>query len=450
MNKVFALPGALITIGIVIIAALAYQHSDTNSTQTAKNLEDIKIESTEIVPTTDTKEIAPKGDKQILTTTEPTPTKNIFTTPLLQKEDGIAGDPNRPGWEILSEKERAKLPTCGSTLMTVSPVPISSITSIEPIGSANPPEHTLASISSDTYIGVTGQGTTETTPLVASGDMWIILINPRYGGVTQDPEDHVIIYAFCKDVYGIVDHVKSFSPEMLALINAYPCPYKSTNSGGGSCPSLLMAPVKAGTPLCTVGRMQGNFNFGTWDLRITHTFANLSRHGFRTKHSSCPFDYFASPLKEELMKKIEKSANGMCGSVEHDVLGTLAGDWFIGNASPTRPTDWGKLLYFGPNNRLAGQSVISISGIIVPQPTKWIFEAVSTGSTNRKFEDVHPRAIYCYDNDGNHEYKNLERGTLSGRFLVDLTSATELKIEHQEGLCQNGTLEFEYPTTYIR
>src|SRR3989344_5528259 len=255
------------------------------------------------------------------------------------EKQSIASSSERPGWEILSEKERAELPECGKTLMTVSPVPIDSITGIEPIGSSNPPEHTLASISSDTYIGVTGQGTTKTTPLVAPGDMWIILINPRYG-ITQDPEDHVIKYAFCKDVYGVVDHVKSFSPEMKKLVDSYRCSYGGT-PGDDRCPIMLLTPVKAGTPLGTVGRMQGNFNFGTWDLRVTHRFVSPSRHGFLTKHATCPFDYFAAPLKAELMAKLDGPS---CGSVEHDVKGTLAGDWFIGDASPTRHADWGKLL----------------------------------------------------------------------------------------------------------
>ncbi|MDP2630620.1 MAG: hypothetical protein Q8P56_04385 [Candidatus Uhrbacteria bacterium] len=445
MNKIFVLPGALVVIGIVIIASLTYQNRNTTPPQVVKN-----FGNTDIPKLSDVQGSAPKQNaEQSPTAIENSFSKETVTVPLLQKKNNLAGDINRPGWEILSEKERATLPACGSILMTVSPVPLESITVIEPIGSANPPEHTLASISSDTYIGVVGQGTTETTPLVAPGDMWIILINPRYG-VTQDPEDHVIKYAFCKDVYGIVDHVKSFSAEMQVLIDAYPCPYRSADSGNGSCPSLLMAPVKAGTPLGTVGRMQGNFNFGTWDLRVTHTFANISRHGFQTKHSTCPFNYFASPLKEKLIEKIEKTASGACGSVEHDVPGTLAGDWFIGDASPTRHTDWGKLLYFGPNNRFAGLSVISISGIVVPQPTKWVFETVPTGNTNRTFEDVRPGSLYCYDNNGNHPYRNYEKGVLSGRFLVELTSATELKIEHQEGPCQSETLQFKNPTTYIR
>ena len=365
------------------------------------------------------------------------------------EKQSIASSSERPGWEILSEKERAELPECGKTLMTVSPVPIDSITGIEPIGSSNPPEHTLASISSDTYIGVTGQGTTKTTPLVAPGDMWIILINPRYG-ITQDPEDHVIKYAFCKDVYGVVDHVKSLSPEMQALVDSRGCAYPGGSIKDNTCPILLMEPIKAGTPLGTVGRLQGNFNFGTWDLRVTHTFANASRHGHLTKHSTCPFDYFSSPLKETLIGKLDSKIGGSCGSVEYDVPGTLMGDWFIGDASPTRHADWSKLLYFGPNNRDLEQSVISVSGIIVSQPTKWVFEPLSSGTINRKFKDVTPDVVYCYDNNGSSPLRNYGKGIISGRFILKLTSNTELMIEYQNELCQGTEWKFKNPTVYIR
>ncbi|MDO8492993.1 MAG: hypothetical protein Q7S19_00390 [bacterium] len=355
----------------------------------------------------------------------------------------------RLGWEILSDEERALLPDCENVLMKTSPVPLDSIVGIEPIGSANPPEHTLASISSDTYIAVNGQGTTQTTPLVAPGDMWIILITPRYGA-TQDPEDHTIKYAFCKDVFGVVDHIKGFSPVLKKIVDEYKCPNSSDSPGSNNCPVMVLNKIVEGTPLGTVGRMQGNFNFGTWDLRVTHSFISPSRHGFLTKHSTCPYNYFSSPLREQLLAKLEPTAKGNCGTVEHDITGTLQGDWFIGNASPMRPADWGKLLHFGLNNRFSGESVISTSGMFVSQPTKWIFTANSLGNINRKFNEVVPGSTYCYDNDGNHQYRNNERGITSGRIIVQLTSASELQIEHQDGSCSVGNWEFKNSTHYQR
>ena len=357
----------------------------------------------------------------------------------------------RPGWEILTEKEKAQLPECKNPLLTLSPVPLDSITAIEPIGSSNPPEHTLASISSDTYIAVTGQGTTQTTPLVAPGDMWIILIQPRYG-VTQDPEDHVIKYAFCKNVYGVVDHVKSFSSEMKALVDAYTCPNSRSKPGDSDCPVLLLEPIKAGTPLGTVGRLQGNFNFGTWDLRVTHNFISPKRHGQLSLHSTCPFNYYSSPLRETLLGKLEmEGKDGSCGTVLYDIPGTLQGDWFVGDAVIFRYADWPKLLFFGTDNRFPSQSVIAASGMFISKPTKWLFAAQSSGKTNRRFDQVTADgSLYCYDNNGVHPYKNYEKGVVSGRIIVQLTSATELKIEYREGLCSDPYWQFSNPTIYTR
>lgn len=433
----------LVLLGVLIAGAVAFvTHEPDDATEQVETAAQTAPESP--AP----REAETKADNK--TATNPAPASDTTPAPRAPSQTSnprySSASEQRPGWEILTEKERAQLPECGEVLMTTPPVAMNSITTIEPIGSANPPEHTLASISTDTYISVPGQGTSATTPLVAPGDLWIIFIQPRYG-VTQDPEDHVIKYAFCKDVYGVVDHVKSFSSELQKLIDSYQCSYGST-PGDNRCPITLLEPVKAGTPLGTVGRMQGNFNFGTWDLRVTRRFVSPSRHGFLTKHATCPFDYFAAPLKAELMAKLDGPS---CGSVEHDVAGTLAGDWFIGDASPTRPADWGKLLYFGPSNRFADQSVISASGVFISQPTKWLFSASTAGKVNRKFADVTADGtIYCYDNDGNHPQKNYEKGVRTGRILVRLTSATELTVEHQEGLCGSGNWAFETPTVYIR
>ena len=150
------------------------------------------------------------------------------------------------------------------------------------------------------------------------------------------------------------------------------------------------------------------------------------------------------------MAKLEKTAAGACGTVEHDVAGTLAGDWFVGDATPMRHEDWGKMLHFGSSNMLSGQSVISISGMFVEQPTKWVFTANAFGDINREFKEVTPGSIYCYDNDGNHQHRNYERGVRSGKIIVQMTSATELQIEHQDGLCQGTNWGFKKSTRYQR
>ncbi|MBI4018858.1 MAG: hypothetical protein HY364_01225 [Candidatus Aenigmarchaeota archaeon] len=350
----------------------------------------------------------------------------------------------RPSYEILTSSEKALLPDCDDVFFTRSPVDIEEITTIEPIGSTSPPEHAAASSSTDTYIAVDTQGTEKTVSLYAPGDIWITLIQPRYG-VTSDPEDHVIHYALCKDVFGIVDHVKSFSPEMRDLIRNYECKYGGT-PGDNQCPILLLKPVKAGTVLGTVGRMQGNFNFGTWDLRHNNNFINPQRYGIKSLHSTCPFDYYSSPVKEQLTALIERQDKN-CGTVMHDIFGTPQGEWFHGDSGNRMHGDWVNHLYLGYDNRFPEAAVISVGGVI-SEPLKWMFVPESTGTRNVGFQHITHGNIFCYENDRNGLYWNYEKGP-TGKILIQLVDPYTLNIEHQSGTC-SGTYSFVSPSVYNR
>lgn len=347
-------------------------------------------------------------------------------------------------FETPSKSEIEQLPECSEVLLTQSPVDINSITAIEPIGSSNPPEHTLPSMSTDVYIFVNTRETEKTVPLYAPGNMWLISITPRYGA-TQDPEDHVIQYAFCKDVYGIVDHVKSFSPEIKEIINNFECKYGGV-PGDNKCPILLFEPIKAGTLLGTVGRLQGNFNFGTWDLRHNNSFIAPEKYNVRALHSTCPFDYYSAELKGQLMNLIDRS-DKKCGTVEYDIPGTLQGEWFYGNAGNNMPGDWVNHLFFGYSNNIPEAAVISVGGVFL-EPTRWMFKPKLTGTKNLAFQYATDDKIYCYENDGNSEYRSYEKG-VTGKILVQMTDPMKLKIEHKSGACSEDE-SFVNPTVYNR
>lgn len=351
---------------------------------------------------------------------------------------------HRETYELLTESERAKLPKCSDQMLTKSPVDIDRIVSIEPIGSVSPPEHTLPSSSTDTYVAVDTRGTTKTVPLYAPGDMWITVIQPRYG-VTSDPEDHVIHYALCRDVFGIVDHVKGFSQELERIVKNYECAYGGT-PGDSKCPILLLEPVKAGTLLGTVGRMQGNFNFGTWDLRHKNNFINPNRYGIKSLHSTCPFDYYAPPLKEKLTSLLDRK-DKKCGTVEHDILGTAQGEWFYGDGGNRMHGDWIHHLYLGYDNRFPEAAVISVGGVI-SAPLKWLFIPQKDGTKNVGFQYIKDERVFCYENSGASPYWNYEKGP-KGKILIQLTGINSLKIEYMAGTCSTSE-SFTNPTPYKR
>lgn len=349
----------------------------------------------------------------------------------------------REGYESISPKERAILPDCKEGMLTVAPTNMENIVSIEPRGSTTPPEHTLASSSTDTYLAVDTRETTKTVPLYAPGDIWIFFIQPRTG-VTADPEDDVIYYAMCKDVFGVFDHVKDLSAEVRKIVDEYNCPYGG-NPGDSKCPVQVFEPVKAGTHLGVIGRLQGNANFGTWDLRHTNYFVNPDRYGTRSLHSTCPLDYYSEPLRSQLTQYLDRSDKS-CGTVEYDVAGTLQGEWFYGDATNFMgPSDWPNQLFLGYSNRLPEVGVVSIGGV-VSEPLKWMFNPTNSGMTNVDFNLVRDDRVYCYESDGN--YKVYEKGP-SGKVLIKLANPQELQIEYREGSCSTQE-SLNNPVTYSR
>jgi hypothetical protein len=117
-----------------------------------------------------------------------------------------------------------------------------------------------------------------------------------------------------------------------------------------------------------------------------------------------------------------------------DVPGTLQGNWFLDEALSS---EWSRHLAFVYSNGDPSVAVISIEGGF-SAPIKWEFVPEESGLSNRKFSDVTAdESIYCYD-----------RGQ-PGRVLVQLTSDTGLRIEHQGGSC-TGAMELTNPAFYGR
>lgn len=352
---------------------------------------------------------------------------------------------SRQTFELVSEVERAQLPDCDETFFSYAPSPVEDIMAIEPIGSVTPPEHALASSSTDTYVAVAMQNASEELfDLVAPADIWITFIQPRFG-VTQDPQDHVIHFALCKEVFGIFDHVKQFSPKMLEIIEKTNCPHGGT-PGSYQCPVMVLEKVNAGEVLGKVGRLQGNYNFGTWDLRVLHKYPTPQKYGVRSIHSTCPLDYYKEPLKNQLYALLDGDF-GDCGTVDSYVKDSLRGEWFFENATNKMAFDWFKQLYFGPSNKFSSKQVISVGGVI-SEPLKWVIEPQNSGKVNRNFSYILAGGeIFCFENTQLNQEIG-EKGE-TGRILAQVISDNELKAEFQKGTCVEP-FAFKEPKTFNR
>ncbi len=336
--------------------------------------------------------------------------------------------------ETPSEYERVQLPECGNVLYSTVPVDLSKVIEITPLGNLGPPGHTFPT--EHTFIHFSAGGTTtETHPLYMPADVRILLISLSYGA-TQDPVDYTIYFASCKDVIGYYNHVKEIFPELQKMVDNGRCEFTGETKTT-RCNVQIFESIKAGTLVGRVGRLQGNFDFGTFDLSKNLTFANPSRYGIRSLHIQCPFGYYDSNNREKFFNLITRNDAEQCGSVAQDVAGTLKGNWFFGNSRADMGTDWNKYLAFVNDNKDPSTQVVSIGGTFT-DAGKLEFKPQSSGMVNREFSQVKPDDnIYCYE------------GSISGRIVVQMTSDTQLKIEKQNGSCA-GSFAFSNPTIYER
>ncbi len=336
--------------------------------------------------------------------------------------------------EIPTQKEMAALPNCAGTRYAVSPIERLKIREISPLGNLGPPGHTFPTEHLFFHISSGGE-TTETIPLSSPADVYLTLIAFSHGA-TKDPVDYTLWFALCKDVIGYYNHVKELSPALEKIVSESACSFPN-ESKETRCNIQTLTPIASGVLMGRVGRLQGNFDFGTFDLSKTLAFANPSRYGTRSLHIQCALDYYGEPLKQQLFLLLGRS-DKQCGITAQDVPGTLKGNWFFGASRADMSSDWDKHLGFLQDNADPGLSVISIGGTYA-SAGKWEFRPQSSGFANRSFEQVKPDGYtYCYEAENQ-----------TGRILVEMTTAAELKIERQEKSCSEGAA-FANPTIYKR
>jgi hypothetical protein len=331
-----------------------------------------------------------------------------------------------------TETSPSQLAECSGQLFTVSPIEIDKIYSLTPLGSINPPGHTFPTEHMYFHISYGGE-TTDISPLRSPGDIYITSISSSNDGIAGNRTEYSIHFALCEDVYGYYNHVKELSDELLTLFENAECASWSVREGG-FCTKELFHFVTAGTVIGGVGHLQGNFDLGVYDYRTQLAFANVPRYTSRTPYIVCPLEYYDDVTKDQLYNKIERTEEPRCGEVMQDVPGTLQGNWF--HEDTILDVDWETNLAFVHDNIDTSKAIISVGGKFM-EGSKWIFIEETSGSVNRKFNDVTPDGLYCYD-EGH-----------SGRIIVQLMSETELQIEYQDGDCTGG-FTFTNPTTYYR
>ena len=352
------------------------------------------------------------------------PTVIPITTPTSTTADPPAESANGP-----SGRTRNPLPKCADQTYTVPPVDLNEVYDITPLGNLGPPGHTLPT--EHMYFHISSGGASEKKiPLRAPGDIFIMEVS---GGEDVDQGEFSMFFALCKEVMGYYIHIKTLADAVKELIRDIGCEVWTFNPSN-ICARRLVHQVAAGTVLGKVGDLQGNFDFGVYDLRTNLEYANQHQYGGRSLHIVCPLDFYDNETRSELYAKIVRTAEPKCGTVMQDVPGTLQGNWFLADAANPSGDEQ---LAFVHDNADPSTAVISVGGTFMNH-SKWQFAPQSADLTNRDFTDVTPDGnIYCYKSDQ------------PGIIIVQLKSTTELVIEHLQGSCTDA-VQFESATTYRR
>jgi len=352
------------------------------------------------------------------------------------------GKVRRANSELPTEQEKEQLPDCNNKFFSTYPVDMSQVQGITPLGNLGPPGHTFPT--DHTYLGVGEYGSGKAFDLFAPADVYITSVSWTKG-ITDDPIDYTIYFALCKDIIGYYNHVKTTSVELNKLTDEVECE-AYTNQHEDSCTKILLEKVEEGTLLGEVGLKQGNFDFGLIDLRKELNFANPVRHPTRTRFIHCAYDYYREDLQSTFFDLIKRNDENQCGITMQDIPGTLKGTWFHETSPKEYVVDWDVYLAFVNDNEFPDVQVVSIAGIFT-DPSKYKFIPKDSGTANREFSQVKvDENIYCYE--GSDVGKSFEP-IPTGKILVQLTSDTQLKIEHQTGSC-SGSESFKNPEIYNR
>lgn len=304
---------------------------------------------------------------------------------------------------------------CDEPIFDYSPIALDKIKHVVPLGNLNPEGgHTLPTRHMYFY-------PTEPTELVAPARIRLTNLHYFIGN-----DDYEIGFEVCEDVRGYFIHLDTLSPVLAEKVGLDDCE-------GDMCFMDLDFWVEAGEVLGTVGG-KTNFDFGLIDSRITHDFVNPLRYGSHILSAVCCLDYYNNSMKELLYSRLDGDS---CGTVMHDVEGTLQGNWFEESANQGYQREtYSKELAFVPDNVNTSMGIVSVGGTIT-EPSRWGFTPTHEGTVNREPSEIVPGDAYCYEH-------------WSGdRVLIQLLDETTLKIEHQIGLCEEPYV-FENPFTYLR
>ena len=336
----------------------------------------------------------------------------------------------------------ATLPDCAGRQLTHLPFDPDTLEQIVPLGNVAPPGHVLPT---EHMYMFRKQGSLQ--HVRAPGDGLIV----RLSG-TQDldggQEDFGFQFALCRDVYLYMLHITELREDLARVLKAGRCRDTGHLADGQRyryCDARAAVKVKAGELIGRVARGH-SFDMGAYDERSRLAHAEPNHYRSRSPHIVCPLDLFAPKPRAALYAKVRRQAEPRCGRVMQDVPGTLAGNWFAGEAYTDRNDHWGRMLSFAEYNSDPAEGVAGIGGT-VSSPARLQFRLRNEGRINRRFEQVSSDGqVYCYQGSETGGSHGVNRGD---SLLVRMLDARTIEVERTPAGC-GGDTRFSKPWRFKR
>ncbi len=362
----------------------------------------------------------------------------------------------------------------GNSVFSVSPIPLSDINYIEPLGHVNPPGHVFPINHMYFYLPLDAQRTALKTPVASPGNITIYKIerfqyfsDQSYANLIRT--DYTLSFAPCKTISGFFYHLTSLSDKLISNFES-PFDYCVNVTAGDeifqSCGKYVDVKVNAGENLGEAGGYQGGSQALDWVLEDFNkpplNYANNSRFSSATgqdysRYIVCPLDYFTESVSSSLYNLVggyaidnpfstitKRTAAPICGTTEQDIPGTAQGNWF----NPIHSDYFSEepniaLIHDDINTQLGVFSIgntLSNSGI---ESGAYYFTPKNSGQINIDFSDVNQNGgIYCYETD-KKLYSNINSVPPSQVILIQLINSMQLKIEGlNQDNCGTGPWNF--------
>ncbi len=354
----------------------------------------------------------------------------------------------------------SKLPSCiGNALLSVSPIDPSLVTRLIPLGHIGTPHHATPMDHMEYLLPPRDDGLSGDrmlTNIKAPGAVHIIGVRQtikKLNGVIEDDKYYSIAFTPCKEILFYFEAMGSISDSLKWAVENAKNTERAESETIGSRETILKEyridyRASPGEIIGTAGGPEypgATLDWGVYDFRIPKLGFLGEQPDPRIAYTTCPIDYFLSPLKEQLYEKFDRKSAPLCGEVMQDLAGTIQGNW-IAQGKRNSASDDG-LLGIVHDNIDPSIGVIGVAGTLTNHGSI-DFTPEHSGFINREPSEVKADVnIYCYQS-GSHKQVS-SAIPISGRILIQLLNNRTLKIEYQEKSCDES-FNFISPTLYER